>query len=252
MPLRGDCDERKYDIECYRVIKVRGPTGPTGWTGPQGVPGSATDTGATGPTGPVGLTGATGFGATGPTGATGPCCTGPTGSTGPTGPCCTGPTGELGGDCTQLDLSLPISPEEGSVCTFATSYPSISSDLVCPRIGAGIIQVRLNIGATLTDMFPDGIGAGQCCTGTLQIDLMQYLSSRIPGYVFDPLATGTTDMGAEDSSLDILFSSCVNPILSGNRRYLLVQYRAYNCSIKDYTNLRVCFHVDAVFTALIN
>lgn len=75
--------------DCYKIIRINGPTGPTGSDGPTGPGGDACNTGATGPTGSTGS-----IGLMGPTGITGPTgLMGPTGITGPTGECSCGPTG---------------------------------------------------------------------------------------------------------------------------------------------------------------
>ena len=136
MPRDG-CDRREG--ECYRIIKVHGPTGPEGPTGSTGPGGEACNTGATGPTGytgpcctgptgPTGYTGSTGVtGSTGPSGTTGP--TGYTGSTGVTGS--TGPSGTVGptgppGECGGSDYFQYYNSDPNIVSPTFNPYPFLN------------------------------------------------------------------------------------------------------------------------------
>jgi Collagen triple helix repeat (20 copies) len=225
-----------------------GPTGPTGVTGSQGVPGTAANTGATGPTGPC-CTGPTGpSGDTGLTGPTGDLGTGPTGPTGDTGP--QGQTGAVGIDCLDLvRIEFPVSPV-GSVagCVFADTTIVNKYELICPKIGVPVINVRLTLGCTLEGL-ADGIAAGACCTGTVRVDLIQYLGSRLPQYLAaGSSVVGTSDMGTVQKDLPVLIVSDVTPILASNR-YLDVDFRIHNCSQQTLGAMSTYFNVDFVFKA---
>ena len=247
MSSRGKCGHSGCKEVCLKIIKLKGPTCATGHTGADG---ETVNTGATGNTGPTGSTGSIGdMGVTGPTGDLG---------TGPTGPCCTGDTGPpgqtgpAGVDCLGLvKINFPVSAAGlDEACLFSETTIATKYELVCPKIGDTVINVRLTLGVTLDNMFKvASLAAGACCTGIVQIDLLQYIANRIPAYtVIANSVVGTSDMGTVQDFLPVLITSNVTPALTTNR-YLIVVFRVHNCSQSSIEDLTVYFNVDFVFEA---
>lgn len=170
---RDDCDRR--GSECYRIIKVRGPTGPDGSTGATGPGGEAFNTGATGPTG---YTGPCCTGPTGPTGYTGsPGIKGETGFTGPIGP-----TG-VGISCSTTVPIVEVSSLNPPICSFDTASAYAFQDWVCD-VSASVKSVKISMGFQLLNLFPTTTGElppGGCCEGSFAIDLSNYINSKFPG-----------------------------------------------------------------------
>ena len=153
-------------------VGLTGPTGPTGATGitgstgpigPQGSTGSTGVSGPTGPSGPTGGQGATGVaGPTGPAGATGigsTGATGPTGSTGATGiiapftvitanTTATGNTQYIANTITSngsFTLSLPISPNIGTLVRVTDGGNFGANNLIINSNGSTIAGVSGNL-----------------------------------------------------------------------------------------------------------
>ena len=229
----SSCGDKCEDGEdCYKIIKIKGPTGPTGYTGMQGVPGDATDTGATGPTGYTGYTGETGpTGETGATGSTGLGDTGPAGEVGATGETgatgATGATGPAGITCGMIEPDIPLTSEKTSgECSFATqSDAQVGYQEVCPIDGNNIsynIKLCYNKIQALA-----GLAAGACCDNVAIIDLLP-IFQNIAGYRISGLL-GTSNMGTLNNGTHVLFSSSVECLIDSNR-YVRVPFKAFNCA----------------------